>query len=152
MNFRLYTLTNINPGTIARHPDASREALSVIVKGHTPGDVAAFGMETADPAVVKANNLKAEPDMVMEAIRIVNEAGGSRVNGIPHLLPGLNFICGLAGETADTYRLNREFLERIIKENLLIRRVNIRQLMPFEGTAAWSEHALPVDERLFRQI
>ncbi|HWQ64524.1 MAG TPA: radical SAM protein [Methanospirillum sp.] len=145
-------IDNINPGTIARHPDASREALSVIVKGHTPGDVAAFGMETADPAVVKANNLKAEPDMVMEAIRIVNEVGGSRDNGIPHLLPGLNFICGLAGETTDTYRLNREFLERVIKENLLVRRVNIRQLMPFEGTRAWSEHSLPVDERLFRQF
>lgn len=145
-------IDNINPGTIARHPDASREALSVIVRGHTSGDVAAFGMETADPAVVKANNLKAEPDMVMEAIRIVNEVGGSRDNGIPHLLPGLNFICGLAGETADTYRLNREFLEKIMGENLLVRRVNIRQLMPFEGTIAWSKHALPVDERLFRQF
>ncbi|PWR74028.1 radical SAM protein [Methanospirillum lacunae] len=145
-------IDNINPGTIARHPDASREALSVIVKGHTPGDVAAFGMETADPAVVKANNLKADPDMVMEAVRIVNEVGVSRDNGVPHLLPGLNFICGLAGETSDTYRLNREFLERIMRENLLVRRVNIRQLMPFEGTRAWSEHALPVDERLFRQF
>lgn len=145
-------IDNINPGTIARHPDASREALSVIIKGHTPGDVAAFGMETADPAVVKANNLKADPDMVMEAVRIVNEVGVSRDNGVPHLLPGLNFICGLAGETSDTYRLNREFLERIMRENLLVRRVNIRQLMPFEGTRAWSEHALPVDERLFRQF
>ncbi|WP_319580896.1 radical SAM protein [uncultured Methanospirillum sp.] len=145
-------IDNINPGTIARHPDASRDALSVIVNGHTPGDVAAFGMETADPAVVRANNLKADPDMVMEAVRIVNEAGGHRDRGIPHLLPGLNFICGLAGETADTYRLNREFLNQIMNEHLLVRRVNIRQLMPFEGTRAWSENALPVNDHLFHQF
>jgi radical SAM superfamily enzyme with C-terminal helix-hairpin-helix motif len=145
-------IDNINPGTIARHPEASREALSVIVEHHTPGDVAAFGMETADPVVVEANNLKAYPDMVMEAIRIVNEVGGKRDQGIPHLLPGLNFIAGLAGETADTYRLNREFLSRVMKENLLVRRVNIRQLMPFEETRAWTENALPTDERLFRQF
>ncbi len=66
------------PGTIARNPDAAREALGgVIVRYHTAGgDVAAFGMETADPAVVAANNLKADAAMVMDAIRIVNEVGG----------------------------------------------------------------------------
>lgn len=145
-------IDNINPGTIARHPEESRKALSAIVKGHTPGDVAAFGMETADPEVVAANNLKADPELVLEAIRMVNEVGGVRERGIPHLLPGLNFICGLAGETPDTYRLNREFLDRIMSEGLLIRRVNIRQLMPFEGTRAWAENSLPVDEHLFRQF
>jgi len=30
--------------------------------------------------------------------------------------------------------------------------VNIRQLMAFEGTRAWSENALPVDEHLFRSF
>ena len=145
-------IDNINPGTIGRHPDLSREALSVIVNGHTPGDVAAFGMETADPAVVEANNLKADPGLVLEAIRIVHEVGSERQDGIPHLLPGLNFIAGLAGETKETYRLNREFLAQVMKEGLLIRRVNIRQLMPFEGTRAWEENCLPVDEHLFRQF
>ena len=145
-------IDNINPGTIARHPDASREALSVIVEGHTPGDVAAFGMETADPAVIEANNLKGDPDMMLEAIRIVNEVGSVREKGIPHLLPGLNFISGLAGETPDTYRLNSEFLNRVMKEGLLIRRVNIRQLMPFEGTRAWEDNRLPVDDHQFRRF
>lgn len=151
-DLRTLHIDNINPGTIGRHPDTSREALSVIVNGHTPGDVAAFGMETADPAVVEANNLKANPDLVIEAIRIVNEVGAGRSEGIPHLLPGLNFIAGLAGETPHTYRLNREFLARVLHEGYLIRRVNIRQLMPFEETRAWGDNALPVDERLFRQF
>ena len=92
-------IDNINPGTIARHPEESREALGVIVRYHTPGDIAAFGMETADPVVISENNLKAGPDEVMEAIRIVNEVGAQRNCGIPELLPGLNFVSGLKGET-----------------------------------------------------
>jgi len=71
-------IDNVNPGTIARHEDAAREALAAIVELHTPGDIAAFGMETADPEVIAANNLKATPDQMMDAIRIVNEVGGIR--------------------------------------------------------------------------
>ena len=54
-------IDNTNPATIARHEDAAREALRAIIRHHTSGDVAAFGMETADPAVIVANNLKAQP-------------------------------------------------------------------------------------------
>ncbi|MDO9539738.1 MAG: radical SAM protein [Methanocalculus sp.] len=136
-------IDNMNPGTIARHPEASREALKAIVDNHTPGDIAAFGMETADPAVIAANNLKASAEEVMDAIRIVNEVGGTRdEDGVPHLLPGLNFVCGLAGETEETYRLNRAFLEELIAGDLAVRRVNIRQLMPFDGTRAFEENTL----------
>ena len=67
-------------------------------------------METADPAVVAANNLKAGPDEVFRAIRIVNELGGGRRDNVPELLPGLNFVCGLTGETGKTYELNEQFL------------------------------------------
>ncbi len=137
-------IDNINPGTIACHPEAAAEALVVIVEGHTPGDVAAFGMETADPAVIAASNLKASPEMVMDAIRIVNEVGAGRRAGVPDLLPGLNFIGGLAGETKETYRLNREFLTDVLASGYLVRRINIRQLMPFQGTRAWDENTLPV--------
>lgn len=141
---------NVNPGTIARYPDAAAESLSIIVRHHTPGDVAAFGMETADPAVIEANNLKASPEMVLDAIRIVNEVGSARREGIPELLPGLNFISGLAAETDDTYALNRAFLEEILAAGYLVRRVNIRQLMPFEGTQAYTNNALPVNQKVFQ--
>ncbi len=141
---------NINPGTIARHPDAARAALEVIVAGHTPGDTAAFGMETADPAVVRANNLKAMPDDVFRAIEVVNEVGGRRTRGIPELLPGLNFIIGLAGETPATFDANEAFLRRVLDAGLLVRRVNIRQLMPFEGTAAYEENTLGKHDARFR--
>ncbi len=147
---RTLHIDNINPGTIAHHEDAARAGLEAIVRGHTPGDVAAFGMETADPAVVAANNLKAMPDDVFRAIEIVNEVGGTRRDGIPELLPGLNFVTGLAGETARTFEADRAFLERVLKAGLLVRRVNIRQLMPFEGTSAYEENTLGKHEREFR--
>ena len=71
-------IDNTNPATIAKHEQESREALQAIIRHHTSGDVAAFGMETADPAVIAANNLKAQPDEVFRAIEIVNEEGGMR--------------------------------------------------------------------------
>ena len=69
-------IDNTNPATIAKHEQESRDALRAIIRHHTPGDVAAFGMETADPEVVVANNLKADAEDVLRAIRIVNEEGG----------------------------------------------------------------------------
>ena len=107
-------------------------------------------METADPAVVAANNLKAQPDEVFRAIEIVNEIGGVRRDGIPELLPGLNFVCGLAGETAATYDRNEQFLTRVLAAGLMVRRINIRQVMPFEGTPAYTNNTLGKNERRFR--
>ena len=143
-------IDNVNPGTIARHEEAAREALAAIVAGHTPGDVAAFGMETADPAVVAANNLKASPDEVFRAIEVTNEVGGGRADGIPELLPGLNFVLGLSGETPATYDLDLAFLRRVLDANLLVRRINIRRLMPFPGTRAHAENTLDLHDREFR--
>ena len=143
-------IDNTNPATIARHEEESQEALRAIIRHHTPGDVAAFGMETADPAVVAANNLKAGPDEVFRAIRIVNELGGGRRDNVPELLPGLNFVCGLTGETGKTYELNEQFLVRVRDEGLAVRRVNIRQVMPFEGTPAFMDNTLGKYERRFR--
>jgi radical SAM superfamily enzyme with C-terminal helix-hairpin-helix motif len=143
-------IDNTNPATIAKHEDESREALREIIRHHTPGDVAAFGMETADPAVVTANNLKAGTEDVFRAIEIVNEEGGMRRDNVPELLPGLNFVCGLAGETEKTYDLNERFLERVRDADLLVRRVNIRQVMPFEGTPAYTNNTLGKHDRRFR--
>jgi radical SAM superfamily enzyme with C-terminal helix-hairpin-helix motif len=143
-------IDNVNPATIAKHEPESREALRAIIRHHTPGDVAAFGMETADPVVVTANNLKAQPDEVFRAIRIVNEEGGVGGAGIPERVPGLNFVCGLAGETEKTYALNEEFLVRVRDAGLVVRRVNIRQVMPFEGTPVYTHNTLGKYNRRFK--
>ncbi len=135
---RVLHIDNVNPGTIARHPMDSRDALKVIVEYHTPGDVAALGLETADPKVAKLNNLNTTPEEALDAIRVINSVGATRgSNGAPHLLPGINFILGLPGETSETYHLNREFLETLLEENLLVRRVNVRRLLALPTTRVY---------------
>ena len=131
-------IDNVNPGTIYHHKEKSIEVTKILMKYHTPGDVAAFGVESADPRVVKLNNLKVMPDEAFEAIRILNEVGSIRGwNGLPEILPGVNFVCGLIGETRETYRLNFKFLRRVLEEGLLLRRINIRQVLAFPGTPMW---------------
>ena len=107
-------------------------------------------METADPEVVSVNNLKASPEEVMEAIRIVNAVGAKRSDGIPELLPGLNFISGLPGETKKTFEYNQQFLQDILQSRCLIRRVNVRQLMPFPGTRAYEHNTIGLYDAKFR--
>jgi radical SAM superfamily enzyme with C-terminal helix-hairpin-helix motif len=145
-------IDNVNPGTIARHEEDAAAALDVIVRHHTPGDVAAFGMETADPVVVERNNLKAGPEEMLRAIEIVNRAGARRTEGIPELLPGLNFVIGLAGETEETFDRNQAFLAGVASRDLLVRRVNIRQLMPFPGTRAFDDNTLGKHDARFRRF
>jgi radical SAM superfamily enzyme with C-terminal helix-hairpin-helix motif len=80
----------------------------------------------------------------------VNEEGGKRRDNVPELLPGLNFVCGLAGESEKTYGLNEQFLVRVRDAGLSVRRVNIRQVMPFEGTPAYTNNTLGRYEQRFR--
>lgn len=128
-------MDNANPVTIAKYPEESRKIAEIIVKYHTSGDVAALGMESADPDVISENDLKAAPDEVFEAIKLLNEVGGRRgASGLPELLPGINFVHGLKGETKKTFELNFGFLKKVLDSGLMVRRVNIRQVMTFAGT------------------
>jgi len=134
-NLRVLHMDNANPVTISKYPDESRKIAQIIVKYHTSGDVAALGMESADPEVIRANDLKATPDEIYIAIKLLNEEGAARgANGLPELLPGINFVHGLKGETKRTFELNFEFLKKVLDDGLMVRRVNIRQVMTFAGT------------------
>jgi radical SAM superfamily enzyme with C-terminal helix-hairpin-helix motif len=75
-----------------------------------------------------------------------------RRDNVPELLPGLNFVCGLAGETERTYNLNEQFLDRVLNAGLSVRRINIRQVMPFEGTPAFTSNTLGKHDHHFRQF
>ncbi|PSP46440.1 radical SAM protein, partial [Halobacteriales archaeon QH_1_68_42] len=140
-DLRTLHLDNMNPVTIADYPEKSRKGIRIIAEHNTPGDTAAFGLESADPVVQAENNLLVTAEECLEAVRIVNEVGGWRPGGptdaarrLPKLLPGINLVHGLAGERRETFEHNREFLQRILDEGLLVRRINIRQVMAFEGT------------------
>ncbi len=137
-------LDNANPAVIAQHPKESKLALESMVRHCTSGNVLALGLESADPKVRKANNLNASADQALDAIRLINEVGRERgPNGLPYLLPGVNFIVGLDGEDASSLEMDLEFLRQVRKEGLLLRRINIRQVMPirrkFEGNVDHSQ-------------
>jgi radical SAM superfamily enzyme with C-terminal helix-hairpin-helix motif len=129
-------LDNINPITIVRWPEQSREGLGIIADHNTPGDTAAFGLESADPVVQEQNDLNVTADECFRAIEIVNEEAGWRPddNRLPKLLPGINLLHGLHGERERTFELNKQFLHRVYDAGLSLRRVNIRQVMAFDGT------------------
>jgi radical SAM superfamily enzyme with C-terminal helix-hairpin-helix motif len=131
VNPEVFHVDNANPAVIAEHPSESREVTKAIAESCTSGNVLAFGLESADPAVAKENNLNATAEQTLTAIRIVNEIGARRgPTGLPLVLPGINFVCGLKGESKRTYQLNLEFLKKVLSEGLLLRRINIRQVMP----------------------
>jgi len=148
-------IDNVNPGIIAHYPEESKEIIQTIIKYHTSGDVAALGVESVDPEVIRQNNLKANKEDVIQAIQIFNEYGKKQgSNGMPELLPGLNFVCGLKGETKKTYKLNLSFLHQIMNDNLLIRRINIRQVIAFPGTLMESigTHIIRKHQREFKHF
>ncbi|AXG06492.1 radical SAM protein [Haloplanus rubicundus] len=142
-------LDNMNPVTIVDYPEKSREAIRIIAEHNTAGDTAAFGLESADPVVQEENNLLVTAEECLEAVRVVNEEAGWRpgddpadapttgdgaANRLPKLLPGINLVHGLAGEREETFAHNKRFLQCVYDEGLMLRRINIRQVMAFAGT------------------
>lgn len=152
---RVLHIDNVNPGTIIHNREKSIKALKIIIKYHTPGDVAALGIESFDERVVRQNNLKVYPDEALEVIRIINMVGSHRGwNGLPHLLPGINLVYGLLGESKNTYRINYEYLKKIAEQGLLVRRINIRKVAVLENTPLWMyrktvEHILSRHNKLY---
>jgi radical SAM superfamily enzyme with C-terminal helix-hairpin-helix motif len=148
-------LDNMNPITVVEWPELAREGIRIIAEHNTPGDTAAFGLESADPRVQEENNLNVTAEECFEAVKIVNEEAGWRpgedreahrasiasgetasdaANRLPKLLPGINLLHGLKGEREETFEHNKRFLERVYDAGLMLRRVNIRQVMAFDGT------------------
>ncbi len=127
-------IDNANPAVIAEWEEHAIKIAELLKKYSTPGNVAAFGMESADEKVIKENNLNAEPWQVMKAIKILNEAGNEKgYNGMPYLLPGINILFGLKGESKETYIKNYKFLKEVMEKNLLLRRINVRQVVNLKG-------------------
>ncbi len=132
---------NSNPAVIASHPEESKEILRILVEYCTPGNVLAFGLESADPQVAKENNLNASAEQAMHAIELVNKLGCARgANGMPNLLPGINLLSGLKGETKETFELDFAFLKNVLEKGLMLRRINIRQVAPIRAKFDTEKH------------
>ncbi len=137
---RTLHLDNVNPRTIAEYPEESREVIKTIVEFQTPGNVAAMGLESADEKVIRKNDLCSSVEDVLFAVELINEYGrNTGYNGMPAFLPGINFVIGLRGETKKTFEKNYEFLEEVMNRNLLLRRINIRQVKVLRHTPLYPE-------------
>ena len=126
-------IDNVNPNSVVM--DKNEEITKAIVQYGTEGNIAAFGVESFDREVVKANLLNTTPPIALKAIRIINKHGQKRgPNGMPWYLPGINIIYGLMSETKETHLRNMESLKQVMDEGLMIRRINIRQAAVLPGT------------------
>ena len=120
---------NGNPSIIAEHLEEAEEITKTLVETLSDGAVLSFGLESADPRVHEANWLNCDSKQLKSAIALINKHGRVRgERGLPKLLPGLNFIAGLNGETSETYNINLRLLNELKDEGHMIRRVNIRQV------------------------
>jgi len=127
-------IDNVNPATVSATRALSRGSEAHRRAPH-PGDVAALGIESFDEEVVRRNNLKVYPDEAVAAIKTVNSVGSARgENGLPHLLPGVNLVYGLMGETAETFEANLSYMKDILNMGLMVRRINMRQVMVMPST------------------
>ncbi len=148
LGFDTVHVDNADAAVISTWPEESREVLESIARHCTDGNVLALGMESADPKVFAENNLNSTADQVLDAVRMINEVGRERgPRGMPRLLPGINIICGLDGETKATYAMDLEFLRKVRDEGLMIRRINIRQVLPVRR-----EFKTRVDQRTFKKF
>lgn len=132
-DLEMLQIDNVNPNSVVA--PGGEEITKAIVQYCTAGNIAAFGVESFDPGVVKANLLNTAPLMAMKAIQIINKYGAERgENGLPKFLPGINIIFGLLHESKETHIKNMEALRQIMDEGLMLRRINIRQVTVLPNT------------------
>ncbi|MGB4263245.1 MAG: radical SAM protein [Fervidobacterium sp.] len=152
-NLKVLHTDNANPSYIANNLEPARKIIETIVQHNTSGDVFSFGVESFDPLVRKKNNIDGTVEDIDLAVRAVNEIGGIRdKDGVPKLLPGINLIFGLFGETKGTFETNYKKLVQYLENDLLIRRINLRQIMIFPGTPLYylaQRKVIRTDKKLF---
>ena len=137
-DIKVLHIDNVNPVKVVM--DKNHEITKAIVKYCTSGNVAAFGVESFDEIVVKENSLNSSPKMSYEAVKILNKYGTERgENGMPIFLPGINLIFGLKGESKKTHEENMKWLRKVYDDELMLRRINIRQVAIFEGTPIFND-------------
>ncbi len=139
-NIKILHIDNVNPANIIKDEKDGAPITRAIVQYCSPGNVAAFGAESFDPVVCKENNLNSDAETTYNAIRILNKYGSEiGSSGLPKFLPGINILFGLKGESKKTHEENMHWLKKILDNNMLVRRINIRQVSIFEGTRLYEE-------------
>lgn len=132
-NLDVLHIDNADPLAVASR-SGSQIARSV-ARFCTEGNCAAMGQESFDPNVIARNTLTSTQAILLRAIEHINEAGltvGS--HGLPALLPGVNLIYGLPGESDQTHEFNLRGLAAILDGGYQCHRTNIRQVRTYPNT------------------
>lgn len=120
-------IDNADPLAVAS-PAGARIA-GLILEHCSEGNCAPMGMESFDPAVIEANALTCTPQIPRRAIDNINDVGNQRgPAGLPALLPGINIIYGLPGETHRTHLANLQGLDELMTAGVLCHRTNVASL------------------------
>ncbi|MCW2945395.1 MAG: uncharacterized protein JWR24_2112 [Actinoallomurus sp.] len=144
-------IDNADPLAVASN--TGQRIARLVAQYCTEGNCAPMGIESFDPAVIQANALTCTPEVLLRAVANINEAGAEiGPGGLPVLLPGLNLIYGLPGETHRTHFENLTWLVRILDEGHLCHRINVRQARAYPGTplAAMTEATPPPSAEHFQ--
>lgn len=152
--FDLIHTDNANPNFITDNYVEAQKIIETISKYNTAGDILSFGIESFDQEVLRKNRISGNKDSFLKAIEIVNEIGSKRdENGVPKLLPGINLLYGLIGENKNTYEINKKTLEEIYRKDLMLRRINVRQVMVFPQTyLSITEEKHKVNKKEFKKF
>lgn len=127
-------IDNADPLAVASK--AGARIAKLVAEYCTEGNCAPMGIESFDPTVIERNTLTCTPEILMRAVENVNTAGAHRgPGGLPMLLPGLNLIYGLPGQSPATHQHNLRWLRTIFDSGYLCHRTNVRELRVFPGTA-----------------
>ena len=126
-NIKTLHIDNVSPHNV--NTPEGKKITEIVAKYTTPGNITPFGIESFDLKIRELCNLNGSLDDVHESIKIINKYGKERGdNGLPKLLPGINIIYGLDGQSKETLKYNLDNFNKILKSNNWVRRVFVRKL------------------------
>lgn len=138
LNVKMFYVDNVNFVVIVNYFDESRRIVKVLIEYGIFGDVVVFGLESVDLKVVKFNNFNVIVEEIYEVVKFFNEIGGRRgYNGMLWFFLGINIIFGLLGEIKKSYEIMFQFLKRFLDDGLMVRCINICQVVVFLGIFLW---------------
>jgi len=105
------------------------EITKLIVRYCSSGNIAPLGIESFDPRVRNAIRKPGTAEQALRAIEVINEYGQAKgEDGFPMLLPGINLIYGLPGQTSATHEINCDYLGKILANGWQTRRLFYRKM------------------------
>mgnify|MGYP004510327069 CR=1 FL=1 len=126
-NIKTLHIDNVSPHNV--NTEEGKKITKIVAKYTTPGNITPFGIESFDPLIRNKCNLNGSIDDIHESIKIINKYGKKRgKNGLPKLLPGINIIFGLDGQSKETLSYNLDNFKKILKSGNWVRRVFVRKL------------------------